>query len=736
MSCNGEDKQWSCGKSGAVNLQRMTTIVRDIGEQPCLHQSPIKVVIAVSKMLKPDKWQATFDSDGKVFGFQKALKLIVLGGVDPSIRSEVWEFLLGCYALGSTAEYRRQLRTARRERFKDLIKQCQMMHSSIGTGSLAYVVGSKVMDVRTLSKDGRREAEVESRQASIDNINKLENYSDWNNSCTDTSYACQRESSSDSADLASVRESTDSAAYDSSCLISSSGPYNCGFPEPGREAHGSEYVTETYFDFPPLPVTNLFEKSVEDKQECGGNDEKLSTQRKLRFEDERMHSFQINNNVDLIIESNCSPSGNNTRPINSEIEMVHPHVHEPVLRSNNQEFKREVVNRLRISDVPETPVINATTSQGKPVSEDRVSEWLWTLHRIVVDVVRTDSHLEFYEDTKNLARMSDILAVYAWVDPATGYCQGMSDLLSPFVVLFEDNADAFWCFEMLLRRMRENFQMEGPTGVMKQLQALWHILGLTDREMFAHLSHIGAESLHFAFRMLLVLFRRELSFNEALCMWEMMWAADFDESLAYELEENCLKPLVVQLPRDSGAEMAEESTANGNGNSKGGLQSKHGNVERSISDDIGMRSSSTYPFCGLTRNFWSKNDHMQICTVISSPRNGDDELPVFCVAAILIMNRQKIIRRTHSIDDLIKIFNDNMLKINVKRCVRTAIKLRKKYFYKVRCLFNHFHPICIDNLLPFSFLLLFFWWLNHYVVYIINKNNDTKGKDRESFKKE
>lgn len=43
----------------------------------------------------------------------------------------------------------------------------------------------------------------------------------------------------------------------------------------------------------------------------------------------------------------------------------------------------------------------------------------------VVDVVRTDNHLEFYEDSKNMARMSDILAVYAWVDPATGYCQGL-----------------------------------------------------------------------------------------------------------------------------------------------------------------------------------------------------------------------------------------------------------------------------------------------------------------------
>ena len=30
---------------------------------------------------------------------------------------------------------------------------------------------------------------------------------------------------------------------------------------------------------------------------------------------------------------------------------------------------------------------------------------------------------------------------------------GMSDLLSPFVVLFEDDGDAFWCFVMLLRRM-------------------------------------------------------------------------------------------------------------------------------------------------------------------------------------------------------------------------------------------------------------------------------------------
>lgn len=44
---------------------------------------------------------------------------------------------------------------------------------------------------------------------------------------------------------------------------------------------------------------------------------------------------------------------------------------------------------------------------------------------------------------------------------------------------------------------------------------------LSDVELFEHLSAIGAESLHFAFRMLLVLFRRELSFEESLMMWEV-----------------------------------------------------------------------------------------------------------------------------------------------------------------------------------------------------------------------
>ncbi|GMN52511.1 hypothetical protein TIFTF001_021656 [Ficus carica] len=615
MSCGGrggggsgrvDGDRWSCGKTGgvAVNFLRVSSIVRDIGE-PCLSQSPIKVSVVADKMLKPEKWHATFDGEGKVFCFQKALKRVVLGGVDPSIRPEVWEFLLGCYALGSTANYRRQLRTARREHYENLIKRCQMMHSSIGTGSLAYVVGSKVMDMRAPSRD---KPCSETRQTSTDNTNKVEG-NGYRNNGTDVSFACHSESSSDSGDLVSVRGSTGNAANESSLFTATSGSENYNTLNPEREADGSQGV---YFDFPPLPVTDLFQKSEEDNKEGDMQNGKIS-HRKLRFKDDRMHSFQINNNVDLVIEPNISPSNNVSHHIESEVEMIRADVCEPISKSSDIDKKTEVVKRMRISDVPEAEFVDGTLPQGEAVSKDRVSEWLWTLHRI-----------------------------------------GMSDLLSPFIVLFEDDADAFWCFEMLLRRMRENFQMEGPTGVMKQLQALWHILELTDREMFAHLSHIGAESLHFAFRMLLVLFRRELPFNEALCMWEMMWAADFDESLAHDLEENCLEALVVQLPRDSESETRDESVESGSSTMKATLEMNHGNVDCSVTAENGMKSATTRHFCGLTRNIWSRNDPLQICTAVLSTKKGDDELPVFCVAAILIMNHQKIIRETHSIDDMIK----------------------------------------------------------------------------------
>ncbi|KAJ1704230.1 hypothetical protein LUZ63_004009 [Rhynchospora breviuscula] len=612
-----EYARWMCGRGSMVNLHRVSAIVRDMRD-PCLNHSPSKG----HKMLKPEKWQAVFDSDGKVIGFQKALKLIILGGVDPSIRGEVWEFLLGCYALNSTSEYRSQLRMARRERYQTLVKQCQAFHSSIGTGELAYVVGSRVMDMRTTSKE--QSPSPKPASLNITRSSYCTSTSHNNNSYTATSRAHKRKSYGTSSELPynDFPNSNLNPCFDND---------EPRYDEPKYDE--PRYDKDDLYGFDSLPAANLFWDNHEG-------------------DEENMHSFEINNNIDLVMEADS--------------------------KRENERWVDKVAtgyNSGRVGDVFGEPTSNGFDSDG-----DRVSEWLWTLHRIVVDVVRTDNHLQFYEDSRNMARMSDILAVYAWVDPSTGYCQGMSDLLSPFVVLYEDNADAFWCFEMLLRRLRENFQMEGPTGVMRQLQALWRITELTDIELFEHLSVIGAENLHFAFRMLLVLFRRELSFDEALCMWEMMWAADFDEELTHELDQNCLEALTIDL---STPNMTPTETIVRKSKHRRKPLNKNGENSRSMNKSGIMTYSAKNPLCGLSRaskNFWISKHEQELGAM---EKAGDDELAVFCVAAILITNRHKIMRETKSIDDVIKMFNDNVLKINVKRCIHMAIKLRKKYLYKL-----------------------------------------------------
>lgn len=142
---------------------------------------------------------------------------------------------------------------------------------------------------------------------------------------------------------------------------------------------------------------------------------------------------------------------------------------------------------------------------------------------------------------------------------------------------------------------------------------------------------------------------------------QMIWAADFDLSLTCLLDEDYPEVLSIQLPKETEAESGEESSDSNNVGPKGGIQEKHGTTECSMSDYTGIRSGSTIHFCGLGKPFWSRNEHFQIRTILSSTKNGDDELPVFCVAAILVMNRHKIIRETHSIDDLIKARDLNSL---------------------------------------------------------------------------
>ncbi|XP_041651485.1 TBC1 domain family member 15 isoform X2 [Cheilinus undulatus] len=140
------------------------------------------------------------------------------------------------------------------------------------------------------------------------------------------------------------------------------------------------------------------------------------------------------------------------------------------------------------------------------------------------DVNRTDRTNRFYEgiDNPGLVLLHDILMTYCMFDFDLGYVQGMSDLLSPILYVMENEVDAFWCFVSFMDQMHQNFE-EQMQGMKTQLIQLSTLLRLLDLSFWNYLESQDSGYLYFCFRWLLIRFKRELSFQDVLRLWEVMW---------------------------------------------------------------------------------------------------------------------------------------------------------------------------------------------------------------------
>ncbi|RVW47505.1 TBC1 domain family member 15 [Vitis vinifera] len=104
------------------------------------------------------------------------------------------------------------------------------------------------------------------------------------------------------------------------------------------------------------------------------------------------------------------------------------------------------------------------------------------------DVVRTDRSLSFYDgdDNPNVYLLRDILLTYSFYNFDLGYCQGMSDLLSPILFVMKDEAESFWCFVALMERLGPNFNRD-QNGMHTQLFAISKVyLSLSLTHTHAH----------------------------------------------------------------------------------------------------------------------------------------------------------------------------------------------------------------------------------------------------------
>ncbi|XP_024533139.1 TBC1 domain family member 15 isoform X2 [Selaginella moellendorffii] len=160
----------------------------------------------------------------------------------------------------------------------------------------------------------------------------------------------------------------------------------------------------------------------------------------------------------------------------------------------------------------------------------RFSKFRERKSRIEKDVVRTDRATEFYggDDNPNVDMLRDILITYSFYNFDLGYCQGMSDLLSPILFVMRDEEEAFWSFASLMERLGPNFHRD-QNGMHSQLLALSKLVQLLDPPLQEYFGQVECLNYFFCFRWILIQFKREFVYDDVLALWEVLWTRHMSE---------------------------------------------------------------------------------------------------------------------------------------------------------------------------------------------------------------
>ncbi|KAI1054040.1 GTPase-activating protein [Fusarium irregulare] len=193
---------------------------------------------------------------------------------------------------------------------------------------------------------------------------------------------------------------------------------------------------------------------------------------------------------------------------------------------------------------------NATTSANTaPTGRTRgLDEAIW--HQISIDVPRTNPHIELYSYEATQRSLERILYVWAVRHPASGYVQGINDLVTPFwqvflgiyigdhdiesgmdpgqlpkSVLDAVEADSFWCLTKLLDGIQDHYIVAQP-GIQRQVAALRDLTARIDGNLSKHLEQEGIEFIQFSFRWMNCLLMREFSVKNTIRMWDTYLAEE------------------------------------------------------------------------------------------------------------------------------------------------------------------------------------------------------------------
>uniref|UniRef100_A0A4W4HG18 Rab-GAP TBC domain-containing protein n=1 Tax=Electrophorus electricus TaxID=8005 RepID=A0A4W4HG18_ELEEL len=165
-----------------------------------------------------------------------------------------------------------------------------------------------------------------------------------------------------------------------------------------------------------------------------------------------------------------------------------------------------------------------------------------TYRQIHIDIPRTNPLIPLFQQPLVQEVFERILFIWAIRHPASGYVQGINDLVTPFFVVFlsefveEDvenfemaalpletqrniEADSFWCMSKLLDGIQDNYTFAQP-GIQTKVKALEELVSRIDEDVHLHFRRCEVEYLQFAFRWMNNLLMRELPLRCTIRLWD------------------------------------------------------------------------------------------------------------------------------------------------------------------------------------------------------------------------
>eukprot|EP00047_Mylnosiga_fluctuans_P008375 m.6974 g.6974 ORF g.6974 m.6974 type:complete len:738 (-) comp2154_c0_seq1:256-2469(-) len=143
---------------------------------------------------------------------------------------------------------------------------------------------------------------------------------------------------------------------------------------------------------------------------------------------------------------------------------------------------------------------------------------------VIKDAARTDRDTTFYADVENVRLLVNILVTHCVRGgEENAYAQGLSDLLSLLLAVLHDEGDAYWCLDLLLARLPDRFSEENES-LHHELQTCRDLLSVLCPKAHAILLERDGLPLLFAYRWLLLDFKREFPLSAVAALWETAWA--------------------------------------------------------------------------------------------------------------------------------------------------------------------------------------------------------------------